>query len=82
MIRKWDISDEQVRKRCMEEIIARVDEQEGAEFGMTAAQDIIDIVAQYVGPSAYNLGIEDAKKLLLQKVSDLEVDFDVLRAQS
>lgn len=82
MIRKWDISDEQVRKRCMEEIIARVDEQEGAEFGMIAAQDIIDIVAQYVGPSAYNLGIEDAKKLLLQKVSDLEVDFDVLRAQS
>ena len=78
MIRKWDITDEQTLKRCKEEIIARVDEQEGSEFGMIAAQDIIDIVAKYLGPEAYNKGIESAKKTIETKLADIDVDLDML----
>ena len=79
MIRKWDLTDEQIKKQCTDEVIARVDEQADAEFGMIAAQEIIDIVAQHLGPQVYNSAIEDAKKAIQSKLADLEVDLDVLR---
>lgn len=80
MIRKWNIEDEQAKKRCVDELLTRIDEQEGSPFGMIAAQDIIDIVANHVGPNAYNSGIEDAKKTLRSKLGDLEVELDILKA--
>ena len=82
MIRKWAITDEQAQKRCVEEVLARIDEQQGAEFGIIAAQDIIDIVVNHVGPSAYNTGIEDAKKAIAQKSADLEIELDMLKTSS
>lgn len=79
MIRKWDITDKQAQKHCIDEVLARIDEQEGSPFGMIAAQEIIDIVANYVGPSAYNSGIDEAKKSLHAKLADLEVELDILK---
>jgi uncharacterized protein (DUF2164 family) len=61
-------------------VLARIDEQDGSPFGMIAAQEIIDIIANYVGPAAYNSGIEEAKKSLQSKVGDLEVELDILKA--
>ena len=82
MIRKWDIAGEQAQKRCVEEVLARIDEQQDAEFGIIAAQEIIDIVADHIGPSAYNTGIEDAKKAIVQKSADLEIELDMLKTSS
>jgi uncharacterized protein (DUF2164 family) len=82
MIQKWDIKDVRARKRCIDELLTRIDEQDGSEFGMIAAQDIIDIVADYVGPIAYNLGVEEAKKSIQSKVADLEIELDILKVSS
>lgn len=79
MIRKWDISDEQAKKQCVDEVISRIDEQAGAEFGIIAAQEIIDIVAVHLGPQAYNVALDDAKMALQTKLADLETDLDILR---
>jgi uncharacterized protein (DUF2164 family) len=79
MLRKWDIKDEQVHKSCIDELIARIDEQGSSPFGVLAAQEIIDIVSRYVGPIAYNTALEDAKKCLQAKVADLEVELDILK---
>ncbi len=79
MLRKWDITDEQTHKQCVDEIIARVDEQEGSELGVIAAQEVIDIVAKYIGPQAYNTALKDTKKILEDKLADIEVDMYVLR---
>lgn len=81
MIRKWDIKNEQAQKRCVDALLTRIDEQEGSPFGIIAAQEIIDIVAEYVGPTAYNSGIEDAKKSLQSKLGDLEAELDILKAE-
>ena len=82
MIRKWDIKDEAARRRCIDEIIARVEGQDDVAFGMIAAQDIIDIVAQYVGPQSHNQAIEDIKKTLEKKLADIEIELDMLRITS
>ncbi|HXR49999.1 MAG TPA: DUF2164 family protein [Verrucomicrobiae bacterium] len=79
MIRKWDLTDEQVKRQCVDEIIARIDEQGDAAFGKIAAQDIIDIVASHLGPQVFNDTIDEIKKTVEKKLADLEVDLDVLR---
>ena len=81
MIRKWDITDEQAKKRCIDEVLTRIDEQGDAEFGMIAVQEIIDIVAAHLGPQVHNAALEDAKKSIQAKLADLEVDLDVLRVR-
>lgn len=78
MKRKWDIENETVQKKCINEVISRVEEIEDSTVGVIAAQDIIDIVTKNIGPEIYNLGIRDAKKILQEKVQAIEVDIDML----
>ncbi|HSW80560.1 MAG TPA: DUF2164 family protein [Candidatus Saccharimonadales bacterium] len=78
MQRKWDVSDEQTRKKCIDEVITRIQEQDGEAFGRIVAEEIIAIVLQNIGADIYNLGVEDARKLVQQKFSDLEIDLDLL----
>ena len=47
-------------------------------MGVIVAQDIIDIVLENLGNSIYNLAIQDASKVIKNKVSDLEVEISLL----
>ena len=82
MKRKWHVSSEQTHKKCVDEVIARVGEQKDAQFGMIAANDVIDIVLQNLGPDIYNLALEDVRKLLQTKLEDIEVGLDMLNQSS
>lgn len=78
MIRKWDIKDDATRKQCIEEVITRVEEIDGDKVGTIAAQDIIDIVAERLGPEIYNNCLSDIKKMLSDKFQDIETDIELL----
>ena len=80
MIRKWDITHEETSRQCKDEIITRIQEQGEMQFGVIAAQEIIDIVAEHLGPEIYNRAIEDVKKVIEKKLADLEIDLDVLKS--
>ena len=82
MIRKWDIKNEQSKRQCIDGVLTRIDEQGDGEFGLIAAEEIIDIVASHIGPESYNAGLEDAKKVLQAKLADLEIDLDILKVKS
>ncbi len=77
MKRKWDMSNEVAHQRCIDEIIARIDEIDGTA-GVIAAQDILDIVTENIAPEIYNMGIADARKLIVAKHQDIEIDLDTL----
>ena len=79
MKRKWDVSSKEVRKKCIDEIIARIGEQQGSDFGILAAEEIIYIVTQNIGPDIYNLAVKDAMKLLQDRFSDIETELDLLQ---
>jgi uncharacterized protein (DUF2164 family) len=79
MLRKWDIKDEKIRKQCLEEVIARIEEEDDTTIGIISAQEIVDIVAKFVGPNAYNMAIVDSKKIIDTKLGDLEIDFDLMK---
>ena len=78
MEKKWEIKDEAVKKRCFDELITRIEEVDDGMVGFIAAQDIADIVTEYVGPIIYNAGVQDTRKLLLERLADLEIDIDLL----
>ncbi len=78
MNRKFDGGSEEVKRKCVAEVIARVEEIDGDEVGIIAAQDIIDIVTQNLGPEIYNMGLHDAKKLLQERFADIEMGVDLL----
>ncbi len=77
VLRKWDSEDEAKQRKCIDEVIARVEDIDGS-VGVVAAQDIIDIVTENLAPEIYNKGLRDAKKLIATKFSDIEAELDVL----
>ena len=80
MIRKWEITSELTKRQCIDELLARIEEQNDYEFGVIAAQEIIDIVSKHLGPQIRNATLDEAKKSVQAKLADLEIDLDVLRA--
>jgi uncharacterized protein (DUF2164 family) len=78
MKRKFDSFDKEIERKCVEEIITRIEEIDDEAVGIIAAQDIIAIVTQSLGPEIYNMGLADAKKLLQDRVADLETEIDLL----
>lgn len=78
MKRKWDTNDETLQRKCISEVIARIDEIDATPAGIVAAQDIVDIVLQNLAPEIYNKGVKDTKKLLAAKFADIELDIDML----
>jgi len=82
MKRKFDSVSKETEKKCINEVIARIEEIEGGDVGIIAAQDIIEIVTQNLGPEIYNNGLNDAKKLMQGKFTDLETDISLLEQSS
>ena len=68
----------ELKTKTIDEIITRIEEIEDASVGVIVAQDIIDIVLENLGNSIYNLAIQDASKVIKNKVSDLEVEISLL----
>ncbi len=60
-------------------MITRIQEiDDPSAVGMIVAQDIIDIVTENIAPHMYNKGVKDAKKLLTEKLTDIEIDMNSL----
>ena len=78
MKRKFGDIPKEVERQCTDEVITRVEDIDGSSVGVIAAQDIIDIVTQHLGPVIYNQGVRDAKKLLHDRFNDLETEIDLL----
>lgn len=78
MKRKFDTESKELERKCVAEVITRIEEIEDAKVGIIAAQEIIDIVKQNLGPEIYNMGLQDAKKLIQERFSDLDTELDIL----
>lgn len=80
MLRKWDIDDPALNKKCLDEVIHRVQDIEDPErAGMVVAQDLIDIVMENYGPYIYNRGVDAALKVVSDKSQDTEYEIEGLK---
>ena len=78
MLKKFDNIPREINKKCIDEVIARVEEIESERVGEIAAQDIIDIVVENYGPHIYNTAMKEVKSLVQDKFSDIEYEIDSL----
>ncbi|MGG0458953.1 DUF2164 domain-containing protein [Bacillus mycoides] len=65
-----------------EELVAQIQqffvEEDLDEIGRFQAERLIEEMIKLVGPSAYNQAIGDARKLVTEKLSNIEEDLYVL----
>lgn len=80
MIRKWDVDNKALNKKCIDEVVARVQDIDDPEtVGVIAAQDILDIVLENIGPEIYNKAINDATKFFSDRFQEIEYTADDLK---
>jgi uncharacterized protein (DUF2164 family) len=79
IIRKWDLANKEVQDKCINEVITRIEEIGEDKVGLIAAQDIVDIVTENLGPDIYNKAINEAKKLFEDRMIDVETEIDLLQ---
>jgi uncharacterized protein (DUF2164 family) len=80
MIRKWDTKNKALNQKCIDEVIARVqDIDDPGAVGVIAAQEIIDIVLENLAPEIYTMAIAESAKLVQEKLDELEYSLEDLK---
>lgn len=80
MIRKWDTDDKELGQKCINEVIARIqDIDDPNAAGVIAAQEIIDIILENLAPEIYNKAVTESTKLMQEKLDELQYDLEDLK---
>ncbi len=67
------------REQLVKNIQGYFMDERGEEIGDLAAGLMLDFFLKEAGPYAYNKGVKDAKKLLQDKMMNMEEDLDALK---
>jgi len=76
--RKWDMLSDAKREYCINETIRFFSESRDEQIGVISAEEVLDFVLEMVAVELYKKGINDAKKIVEERVEDLKVDLDML----
>ena len=77
--RQWNILSEEERRNYINKIITFFAEERDEEIGIIAAGEVLDFFLENFSKNIYNLGVEDAKEMFKEKMTDLEVDLDAMK---
>ena len=75
---KLDFVSEKTRTKYVNEIIAYFQDERNEAIGVIAAENILDFFLATFGDEIYKKAINDCKKLLREKLEDLEVELEIL----
>lgn len=76
--RRWERLSDEESKLAKEALILFFERERDEKIGLIAAEQILNFFLQSVGGKLYNMGIEDAKKALENRVDELKFDLDDL----
>ena len=76
--RDWDLLSEEKRKSSIEKIIEFFKKERSEEIGIIAAEDILNLLLETIGPELYNKGVEDSVDIVKSRMEDLGLDMEVL----
>jgi uncharacterized protein (DUF2164 family) len=69
---------EESRAKCINEIVTFFKNERDEDIGIIAAGQVLDFFLQAIGEDIYKKAVGDCKKLIREKLEDLEVDLDIL----
>jgi uncharacterized protein (DUF2164 family) len=75
----WDslITDEE-RNGAVDKIMTYFAEERDEEIGRIAAAEVLDMFLEVLGPKIFNTGLLEGKAWLKIRLTDMEVDYDML----
>jgi uncharacterized protein (DUF2164 family) len=76
--KKLNFIKEEERMDYIKKIISFFLDERNEEIGVIAAGKVFDSLMEEMGRDFYKKGIRNAKKLLKEKIEDLEVDLDLI----
>ncbi|HCM53519.1 MAG TPA: hypothetical protein DIS59_01045 [Candidatus Magasanikbacteria bacterium] len=75
----WDFLTQDERKHAIDKIMTFFAEERDEEIGVIAAEEILDMCLELLGPKVYNDGVLDAKDWFKKQLGNLELDYDLLK---
>lgn len=76
--RTWERLSDEEKNLAKEELILFFENERNEKIGVVAAEEIISFFLQSIGSKLYNKGINDAKKVLRNRMDELNYDLDDL----
>ncbi|MFA7245279.1 MAG: DUF2164 family protein [Candidatus Magasanikbacteria bacterium] len=80
--KQWDILSEEERRSYINKIIAFFETERDEKIGVIAAEEIMDFFLENFTRPIYNKGIDEAKEMLKEKMTDLEIDLDAMKQKT
>lgn len=77
--RKGNKLTEGQRKAAIDDIIYFFESERDEKIGVIAAESVLDFFLEHIGSKLYNQGIEDASKVLENRVEEMKYDLDELK---
>ena len=75
---RFNFESDEIKQKYLNEIIGFFQTERGEEIGLIAAEQALDFFVETMGDEIYRKALQDAKKLLAEKIQDLEVELDLL----
>ncbi|EKD24007.1 MAG: hypothetical protein ACD_81C00131G0010 [uncultured bacterium] len=75
---KFDFVTEEKRMDALKAITAFFQDERDEEIGIIAAGEILDFFLQTIGDDVYKKAVGDVKKLLKERMDDLDIELDLL----
>jgi uncharacterized protein (DUF2164 family) len=76
--RKWERLSDEEKNLAKEGLILFFENKRNEKIGIIAAEEIINFFLQSVGDKLYNKGVTDAKKVIENRIEELNFDLDDL----
>ncbi len=75
----WDalITDEE-REDAVKKTIAFFLDERDEEIGVVAAEQVLNMFMEMLGPKIFNTGVMEGKEWLKVRLTDMEIDYDTL----
>ncbi|MEI7690390.1 MAG: DUF2164 family protein [bacterium] len=75
---RFEFSSEDLKRKYLNDIIAFFQDIRGEEIGFLAAEEVLDFFTETMGEEIYRMAIKDSKKLLKERLEDIDIELDLL----
>ena len=75
---KFQFKSDEAKQAYLSEIVGFFQDERGEEIGLIAAEQILDFFVDTLGNEIYKKAIGDSKKLIKERIADLEVELGLL----
>lgn len=77
MTKDIGLLSETEKQKAIKEIISFFQDERNEEIGYIAAEGILDMFLETLGPAIYNKGVEDTKDFVRNAMAEVDANIDI-----